>query len=86
MTFIITDRRQGYEFCSHGDLRLVGGPSQYEGIVEVCFNEVWGTVCTTDDEDLHTYFTAIDANVVCRQLGHQAVGKLLLIVHILFLK
>ena len=67
-------------------MRLVGGPSEYEGIIEICYNGVWGTICIADDWDIHSYFTAPDAGVVCHQLGHQRVGKLLIIVHILSLK
>ena len=47
--------------CTNGEVRLAGG-SKTEGRVEICYNDVWGTVC----DDL---LDNNDARVVCRQLG-----------------
>lgn len=43
-------------------VRLVGGPGQLEGRLEVVHNGVWGTVCDNG-------FTDEAATVVCRTLG-----------------
>lgn len=45
-----------------GDVRLVNGNTMYEGRVEFCYNNQWGTVC--DDA-----FGRADSAVLCRQLG-----------------
>ena len=55
-------------FCNHGNVRLVGGDSDLEGRVEVCFGTSWGTVC--DDS-----WDSNDARVVCLQLGLSPLGQ-----------
>ena len=58
--------------CENGDIRLVGGSTNREGRVELCFNDVWGTV--SDDS---YYWDHRDAVVVCRQLGFSSSCKFL---------
>ena len=57
-----------FPVCNNGDIRLAGSSIAGRGRVEICWNEIWGTVC--DD-----YWSSSDAIVACRQLGFLTTGK-----------
>ena len=52
--------------CTNETLRLVDGPVESAGRVEICINGVWGTVCALRLYDWNNN----NARVVCRQLGY----------------
>ena len=56
-----------YDNCTDGELRLVGGANATLGVVQVCMNNAWGSVC-------NNRFGTNDAVVVCRQLGFPTTG------------
>ena len=56
--------------CNDTDVRLVAGTREWNGRLEVCINGQWGSVC-------ERHFEEIDAQVVCRELGHPADSKIL---------
>ncbi len=47
-------------------MRLVDGRDEVEGRIEICYEEVYGTICGTNEFDL------IAATIVCRQLGYSS--------------
>ncbi len=55
--------------CSDGDVRLVNGSKTQEGRLEVCSNNLWGTVCGDG-------FNKIDGYVICKELGLGSSGEL----------
>ena len=55
--------------CTEGEVRLVSGASEREGTVQICANDVWGTVCDSS-------WGSPEAKVVCKQLGFFSFGKL----------
>ena len=49
--------------CTQGDIRLHGGATAMEGRVEICHDNLWGTICDNN-------WTLQDAEVACQQLGY----------------
>ena len=59
--------------CTQGDIRLVGGETLNEGLVEVCFSGTWLLVCDYN-------WNVNESTVVCRQLtGEPNPSKRLLL-------
>ena len=58
--------------CDDGDLRLVGGESESEGRLDICFSQRWGTINGDG-------WSSSDTQVACRQLGFENAGKLIML-------
>lgn len=59
-----------------GSVRLTG-ESSLRGRLEICKGSIWGSVCTSRGFSKH------DANVACRMLGQQPLGKIEVIIMIM---
>ena len=61
--------------CTDNEIRLVGGSDEREGIVQVCYNGVWGAICddfeVSEDYGPNKWLIVTDksADVICKQLG-----------------
>ena len=58
-----------YSNCTDGQVRLFGGSTDYEGTVEVCINNAWGTI-----NDEFGWWRYEEAQTVCNALGYTAPG------------
>ena len=54
--------------CKEGAVRLVNGQNVRRGLVQVCINQAWGTVCSNQ------FFTR-EAQVVCSQMNFERDGE-----------
>ena len=63
-----------YSNCTDGQVKLVGGTTDYEGTVHVCLNNAWGTICDRYG------FDNVEAQTVCNSLGHTTPGSNAVIV------
>ena len=63
-----------YSNCTDGQVRLFGGSTDYEGTVEICINNAWGTI--SDYE-----WGYEEAQTVCNALGYTAPGTIIINTH-----
>ena len=57
--------------CQHGEMRFANGATSRRGVVEICIDGQWGTLCANDWDNT-------DATVACRQQGYSPYGTSLI--------
>ena len=57
--------------CNDGDIRLVNGANELQGRIEICNNNVWGTLCSNYPSPSNSENFG---NFICKQLGYQGTG------------
>ncbi len=63
--------------CLDGGIRIGTGLSDRIGVVEVCMNSSWGTICSRS-------WSPSEASVICRQLGHSPHGLWKVIMFVVY--
>ena len=53
--------------CADGEVRLVEGESEWEGRLEVCLSQRWGTVSSGGWSHTNTH-------VICNDLGYETIN------------
>ena len=56
--------------CQTGAVRLVGSIFTSQGTVEICYENIWGSVCSTS-------WDSNEASVVCKQLGYDGNNEIM---------
>ena len=54
------------EGCVNGSLRLIGGNTMLEGILQICIDGVWGVICNR--------LTTKEMSIACAQMGFTFSG------------
>ena len=55
--------------CVNGELRLVEGKSEWDGRLEICFGQRWGTVGNDG-------WTVVNSQVICNAFGYDFTSML----------
>ena len=72
-TYIHVAHGSVYSNCTDGQVRLVGGATEYEGTVEICLNNAWGTI----SDRYYWWYRYEEAQTVCNSLGYTAPGMIM---------